>query len=247
MATYPFYTGDIPYLTTDQMREVDRAMIEDYHIELIQMMENAGRNLAHLARNRFLDGQPTDKQVVILAGTGGNGGGALVCARRLHNYGALVQVFVTAEDNNFTPIPKHQLDIVRQMGIVVSHGDALAQQSTPDLVIDGIIGYSLKGTPYGTAATMIRWANDVDSPVLSLDAPSGVDTTTGTVFDPAIQASATMTLALPKQGLRAEGVEAQVGELYLADISVPPALYAKPALRLSVGSIFAESDIVRLW
>ena len=42
----------------EQMIEVDRAMIEDYGIELIQMMENAGRNLAHLARERFLDGNP---------------------------------------------------------------------------------------------------------------------------------------------------------------------------------------------
>ena len=55
----------IPYLTTDQMREVDRAMIEDYHIELIQMMENAGRNLAHLARTRFLDGDPRGRRVVV--------------------------------------------------------------------------------------------------------------------------------------------------------------------------------------
>ena len=244
---YSFYTGDVPYLTTDQMREVDRAMIEDYHIELIQMMENAGRNLAHLARNRFFDGQPMGKQVAILAGTGGNGGGALVCARRLHNYGASVKVFITAGDNDFTPIPKHQLNIVRQMGIAVSHGDdTFEEQSMPDLVVDGIIGYSLKGAPYGTAATMIRWANTLDAPVLSLDAPSGVDTTTGTVFEPAIQATATMTLALPKEGLRAEGVEIQVGELYLADISVPPALYASPALGLSVGAVFAESDIVRL-
>jgi hypothetical protein len=39
--------ANVPYLTTEQMIEVDRAMIEDYHIELIQMMENAGRNLAH--------------------------------------------------------------------------------------------------------------------------------------------------------------------------------------------------------
>ena len=52
------YRGEVPYLTTDQMREVDRAMIEDFHIELIQMMENAGRNLAHLARDRFLGGNP---------------------------------------------------------------------------------------------------------------------------------------------------------------------------------------------
>ena len=62
------------------MIEVDRAMIEDYKIELIQMMENAGRNLAQLARERFLNGDPLRKNVVVLAGTGGNGGGALVCA-----------------------------------------------------------------------------------------------------------------------------------------------------------------------
>ena len=74
----------IPYLTTDQMREVDRLMIEVYQIELMQMMENAGRNLAHLARDRFLDGDPQNKYVIVLAGTGGNGGGALVCARRLY-------------------------------------------------------------------------------------------------------------------------------------------------------------------
>ncbi|MEJ2554871.1 MAG: NAD(P)H-hydrate epimerase [Anaerolineae bacterium] len=57
-------------------------------IELIQMMENAGRVLAHLARERFLDGAPRGRGVVVLAGSGGNGGGALVCARRLHNCGA---------------------------------------------------------------------------------------------------------------------------------------------------------------
>lgn len=55
-----------------------------------------------------------------------------------------------------------------------------------------------------------------------------------------------MTLALPKAGLRGPGVEAHVGELYLADISVPPALYAEPALGLQVGHVFAENDIVRL-
>ena len=73
-----------------------------------------------------------------------------------------------------------------------------------------------------------------------------MDTTTGVVFDPAIRATATMTLALPKAGLRAPGVAEVVGELYLADISVPPQLYAEPALGLRVGPIFAQSDIVRL-
>jgi NAD(P)H-hydrate epimerase len=82
--------------------------------------------------------------------------------------------------------------------------------------------------------------------VLALDAPSGIDTTTGTVYDPAIRAAATMTLALPKEGLRADGVTRHVGELYLADIGVPPSLYAGAALGLEVGPIFASGDILRL-
>jgi NAD(P)H-hydrate epimerase len=240
------YTGDIPYLTIEQMIEVDRVMIIDYKIELIQMMENAGRNLAHLARRRFFDGDPKAKKVVVLAGTGGNGGGALVCARRLHNYGAQIQVFATKPDVNFTPIPAHQLDILHRMKVAIAQADGIEQADKPDLIVDGIIGYSLKGAPRGTAGDLIRWANKQNVPILALDAPSGVDTTTGTVFDPAIQATATMTLALPKEGLRAPGIEKRVGELYLADISVPPELYAEPALKLSVGPIFSESDIVRL-
>jgi NAD(P)H-hydrate epimerase len=221
-------------------------MIEDYKIELIQMMENAGRNLAHLARSRFWGGDPRGKQVVVLAGTGGNGGGALVCARRLHNYGADVRVIITKPDEAFTAVPAHQLAILRQMQVPIALAESLPAQ-TPDLIIDGIIGYNLKGVPRGTAGDMIRWANRQAAPILALDAPSGVDTTSGMVFDPAIRATATMTLALPKEGLRAAGVKTHVGELYLADISVPPELYAQPALGLTVGPIFAESDIVRLW
>jgi len=242
----PSYKGEIPYLTTEQMIEVDRAMIEDYRIELIQMMENAGRTLAMTAKLRFLENDARAKHVVVLVGTGGNGGGALVCARRLHNWGANVTVFVTKSDDAFTAIPKHQLDIVRRMGLKVHLGHIGLNEEKPDLIIDGVIGYSLKGNPRGVAGDLIRWANAQEAHVLSLDVPSGIDTTAGTVFEPSIRATATLTLALPKAGLRTSGVEDHVGELYLADISVPPELYAAPALGLSVGPIFAESDIVRL-
>ena len=243
---YPNYTGELPYLTTDQMREVDRLMIEAYRIDLVQMMENAGRNLAHLARDRFFGGDVHEQKIVVLAGTGGNGGGALVCARRLHNYGASVVVGVTKPDDEFTPIPAHQLDILRLMSLPIGIGDDPQLFSNAGLIIDGIIGYSLKGAPRGTAAAMIRHANAANVPILSLDAPSGVDTTSGVAYDPAIKATATMTLALPKAGLRVPGVREHVGELYLADISVPPQLYAAPSLALEVGPIFAQSDMVRL-
>jgi len=237
----------MPWLTTEQMVEVDRAMIEDLGIELIQMMENAGRNLAHLARERFLGGDPTGKTVVVLAGTGGNGGGALVCARRLVGWGANVEVVLTRSGEAFGPVPGHQLEILQKMGVQCSVARDTDSPSSAHLVIDGLIGYSLKGPPRGAAADLIRWANDQASPVLSLDVPSGVDAGSGEVFDPAVRATATLTLALPKVGLRADGAVGHIGELYLADIGVPPSLYTSPSLALPpVGALFATGDIVRL-
>jgi NAD(P)H-hydrate epimerase len=83
--------------------------------------------------------------------------------------------------------------------------------------------------------------------VLSLDVPSGVDTTAGTVYDPSIRATATMTLALPKEGLQAADAREAVGELYLADISVPPSLYAGHSLGVDVGPLFHAADVIRIW
>ena len=242
----PNVIGDIPYLTADQMREVDRLMIEDYKIELIQMMESAGLSLAHLARARFFQGNVIGKKITIMAGTGGNGGGAMVCARRLFNYGAKVTVCLTKPEAAYTGVPARQLSTLNRMGVKTTNGDKIGVLSGSDLIIDGIIGYSLRGAPRSTAGNMIRWANRQAAPILALDVPSGVDATMGTVFEPAIKAAATMTLALPKAGLRASGVEKRVAELYLADIGVPPELYAEPSLGLYVDHIFAESDIVRL-
>jgi len=81
----PLIDIDVPFVDTEQMIEVDRAMIDDYSITLIKMMENAGRCLAILARERFLEGNINGKRITIMARSGGNGGGALVAARRLHN------------------------------------------------------------------------------------------------------------------------------------------------------------------
>jgi len=243
---FPNAKEPVPFLDTEQMMEVDRAMIEDYGIDLVQMMENAGRTLAHLARVRFLGGDPRGKRVIILAGTGSNGGGALVCARRIHNYGANVHVIVTRSDDRFAPVPAHQLKILRRLSVPIHTHTPVCAGVGADLIVDGLIGYGLKGAPQGDMSSMIRWANSQNVPILALDIPSGVDTTTGKAFEPSIRATATMTLALPKEGLRVPGVERYVGELYLADIGVPPSLYAGPRLGIKVGPLFAESDIIRL-
>jgi NAD(P)H-hydrate epimerase len=245
--TIPKLEHGIPWLDTKQMIEVDRAMMEDYRIDLVPMMENAGRCLTILTRDPFLDGSPTGKRVTVMAGSGGNGGGTLVAARRLHNWGGEVQVLLAQQADKMTPVPHHQLDILSRMAVdIVAEPTVPPPGDTAAVIVDGLIGYSLRGAPYGVTGELIEWANEQAAPILALDTPSGIDAATGKIFDPAIHATATMTLALPKVGLRAPGAAVLVGELYLADISVPPSLYARPPVGLQVGPIFAAGDVLRL-
>lgn len=221
----------IPALTASQMREVDRIMAEDLQIELVQMMENAGRSLAELALRRF---RPAT--VTVLAGPGGNGGGGLVAARHLANRGAGVQVTLSHARSDLGAVPAHQLDIVARMGIEVS-----AKPQSAALVVDALIGYGLRGDPGGRTAELIDWANTQASAIVALDNPSGLDVTTGRAGSPCIRATATLTLALPKTGLAGAG---ETGELFLADISVPPAVYRQ--LGLTVPPLFSHDTIIEL-
>ncbi len=240
----PMDTSSAPFLTARQMAEVDRLMIEELHVGLVQMMELAGHHLAALSRRRFLDGEASGRRVVVLAGTGGNGGGALVCARRLRGWGARVEVALTNEAG-IRDVPALQLDTLRRLGVPVA--GAVREKERPCLVIDGVIGYSLSGSPRGAAADLIMWANEQDAPVLSLDVPSGVDASSGRVSEPAVWADATLALALPKEGLRAAEARERAGELFLADIGVPAALYARSPLNVVVDDPFSGQDVIRLW
>jgi NAD(P)H-hydrate epimerase len=228
---------NFPALTTEQMVEVDRLMIEEYGILLIQMMENAGRSLAEMAR-RMLDGRLDGRRIVVLCGRGNNGGGGMVAARHLHNRGATVSAKLIGDPAGMKEIPGHQWDILQMMALPQADDPDLSQA---DLIVDAIIGYGLQGNPRGAAAGWIRRVNESGRPVLALDAPSGLDTTTGAAGDPCIKAQATLTLALPKVGLLSPGAVDVVGDLYLADISVPPELYGR--LGLAVGPLF-EDDVV---
>ncbi len=236
---------DVPSISVAQMREVDRAMVWDYGIALIQMMENAGRSLAQLARVRFLDGDATGRRVAVLAGTGGNGGGALAAARHLANAGAIVTVQLTRETGAFAGVSATQLGIVQGMGIAVLDAGVPVPPDA-ELILDGLIGYSLSGAPRGEAERLIRTANAHTAKRLSLDIPSGLDGDLGQASGEVMKANATMTLGLPKNGLLRSQAIPTVGELYLADISVPPALYAGPGLAISVPPIFAEGALVRV-
>ena len=225
----------IPALTTSQMIEVDRLMTEVYGIQLIQMMENAGRNLAELALRMLTSHQKT---VVILCGGGNNGGGGMVAARHLHNRGADVHL-IRVGDRPLKDIPAHQWKILWEMGL---RDEPDFNLLGADLIVDAMIGYGLVGDPRPKVATVIERVNASGVPVLSLDAPSGLDTSSGAPGKPCIHARNTLTLALPKVGLLTESAKEVVGNLYLADISVPPELYKN--LGLEVAPLFLESTIV---
>jgi len=222
------------------MIEVDRLMVEVYGIQLIQMMENAGRNLAELSR-RVLDGDVGGKRIAVLCGAGNNGGGGMVAARHLSNWGANVVLEVLSLPEKLKNVPAKQFQILKEMGLLEKK---LIELSPVELVIDAMIGYGLTGDPRGSIANWIRRVNDAGRSVLALDTPSGLNTTTGIPGNPCIRATATMTLALPKTGLMASEASGYVGDLYLADISVPPQLYAR--LGVEVADLFASDTIIKI-
>ena len=227
------------------MIEVDRLMINSYGITLLQMMENAGRNLALLAK-RILGDDILNRKICVIAGSGNNGGGGLAAARHLSNWGAEVTVLIATPSADFKPVPAQQLEIVRHLPISVVFAGNQAEYidwCSCQLVIDAIFGYGLNRSPEGMVADIIRTINTLDCPVLSLDAPSGLDTSNGYISDTMIRADATLTLALPKTGLLQKEAQPFVGNLYIGDISVPPLLYCQ--LGLEVEPLFGKDPIIQ--
>ena len=233
----------IPTVTVAQIREIDRIMVDELRIELPQMMENAGRCLAAHTRS-WLGGQLTGRRVVVLAGSGGNGGEGLVAARRLTIWGAAAAVVLGQSRSEVRGVPAHQLEILGRMGVPVWTAEQFSPDAlgSADAILDALIGYSLQGPPREPIASLIRAANRANAPVVALDVPSGLDGDSGQAFDPTIKAATTLTLALPKVGLMRPAARDWVGDLYLADISVPVQAYQQ--VGVEIGPVFAASDIV---
>lgn len=165
----------VPAVTTDGMREVDRLAIEEVGPNLYQMMENAGRNLALTVIDQ-LGHEWVDAPIVVLAGTGGNGGGGICAARHLANRGADVTV-VISDRRALGEVPAAQLSVFDgTAGRLAEPADLGSLEAV--LVVDAIVGYSLSGPPRGVPAEMIDWAGCQHGPVVALDVPSGIDSTT---------------------------------------------------------------------
>ena len=221
----------VPAVTAAQMREVDRLAVDVFSLSLLQMMENAGRNLAeNVWHMRAQTDTMRPERVVVLAGSGGNGGGGLCCARHLHNHGYPVQVILDRPAEVLAGAAKHQLTALQRVGLqVLSPTEPLQDLSGVAVIVDALIGYGLRGAPRGRTAQLIEMAAqaaDKGARVLSLDVPSGLNATTGEARGAIVRPERTLTLALPKTGLTPE----VTGDLYLADIGVPLELYARLGL-----------------
>jgi NAD(P)H-hydrate epimerase len=219
---------DVPSITVEQMREVDRLMVEEFGITLAQMMENAGRILAELVVEVHDPNKAT-----VLVGKGNNGGGGLVAARYLHNKGVEVEVVLATSD--LQEVPMRRLSTLQTMGVPVGksmrHGDGV--------IVDALLGYGQTGPPIGAVADLVERGEESELPVVSLDVPTGFDLVTGEYHSISFKGPVTLTLGLPKVLM-----ESNISDLWLADIGVPPEVYQRMGIDVPV--LFRGTDRIRL-
>ena len=233
----------VPAVSVEEMREIDRIAVEETGPDLLQMMEHAGLELARAALAMLGEHWPAAR-VVVLAGNGGNGGGGLCAARLLASRGVDVLAVTIARPETVNGAVGAQLRMLHEAPAhVIAWSDAF-DIGEADLVIDAVVGYGLHDAPRGPVMALIRAAQAAFAPVLSLDVPSGVDADSGETPGFAVQAARTLTLALPKRGLRRE----QAGDLWLADIGIPPGVFARAGVAFDTrfGPHFGPATQIRL-
>ena len=235
---------ELPLLSTAHRHEVARLVGEVYSLAPLQLIENAGRALAALTR-RLLDDDLADRPLVVLAGRGHKGSAGLVAARYLINAGAWVQVLLVHPHAAYTNLAARQLATLHAMDAAVAWAEEGWELPPADLVVDALIGSGLRGDPHGKARDLIQLANSSVAPILSLDAPSGLDLDSGRLHTPSIRATATLLVTLPSVSLASATGLSACGDLYLADAGIPMHLYER--LGLDVPVLFGRDPIIPLY
>lgn len=224
------------YITKQQMQKLDNILVEKYGIKTIQMMELAGFGTAEFCRRMI---GANNKKIVVLAGTGNNGGDGIAAARFLHNWGADVSIFLTSQELKEHSL--HHLNICKKIGIKIIKMNELEDfLRNADFIIDALLGYNIEGDPTGIIAEAIRAANKSEKQIISIDLPSGLDPNSGEPYKPCIKASYTLTLSLPKYGLKSE----KAGKTYLLDLGVPDE--ALKEIGVEDNNLFASDFIIEI-
>jgi hydroxyethylthiazole kinase-like uncharacterized protein yjeF len=216
--------------TPSQVRELDRATIEDIGIPGPVLMERAALGVSALVRARY-----PDLHTLIVCGPGNNGGDGLAAARQLHLAGHPVAcVLAVGTVAELSPDASLNFKAAERAGVNLRVGsvpDYLWDEA--DLVVDCLLGTGAKGQ---IKAPLAEWARKINTlgacgvPVLAVDVPSGVDAATGTVAGDAVAADATITFHAAKSGLVCPPGSEAAGEVLVWDIGLPASLEPEPDL-----------------
>lgn len=220
-------SSDSPILSVEAIREVDRWAMEKLHIPGLILMENAGRNVAEMSHRLVGNGVPN--AVLILCGTGNNGGDGLVAARHLSRLGWRPEVWIVGQpgrgsadfQSNFamvkaTTFPLCWIETNKDLVEAVAN-----LRESPQMILDGLLGTGARGPLRSPMREVIRWANASPALRVAIDVPTGLDAQSGEVQADCFQASCTITLHARKPGLLVSGAKSVVGEILVADIGLP--------------------------
>jgi len=212
-------------ITPNQMDKID-ANSEKLGIPRILLMENAGSVLAdHIINHvKELD----SRKVVVVAGTGNNGGDGFVAARHLAGYSKEISVILlgnkmkTKESTlNWNGIK----NMYKTIKLLTTDEFDFEKKMKPiileaDIIIDAIFGTGIKGLPRKLHSNAINLINDSKAYILSVDVPSGLDPLTGEVNNISVIANETITFHRFKIGLLKR--KDITGKIILKSIGVPP-------------------------
>lgn len=203
--------AEVALVTAAEAAAADAAARERHGVADRVLMENAGRAAALVLDRAFDRGR-----IAVLAGSGNNGGDAVVAARALRSWGRDVRV-VSCGSRPPEPSLLHSHPI--EVEPVASAEAAIAWA---DVLVDGLLGTGSSGAPREPLGAIIERMNASDRPIFALDLPSGVDATTGVVAGVAVRAAVTASFGWPKLGCLLHPARAHCGCIIAVEIGFPP-------------------------
>ena len=206
--------ADTGHLPIEKFREMDYASIEKFNFPIELMMENAGLNLARLTASLVSLGD----KILIGVGTGNNGGGGLVAARRLSAWGFDVSLHLP--NGNLNELAEKQLNRA------LATSARIANLENPDIFIDAYLGFSQRLPLSDGLTKAAERANNLDCKKISLDLPRGFNKTTSNII---FRPDFILTLAAMKTELIPL---LDTTKIFVADLGLPHLIYSDFGVKL---------------